>query len=130
MSTDNNGKKFKTYHGTLLHIAMIRSETNQLQDTDILDIIRNNPEFVLLKDCNEEYPLVLAVRHQWGYHVVIKLLSIFPEVLKDNIWKDKETNVMHYMIQFYKKQWYFDDDIIDVIYSQNKDLLNLRDHKK
>ena len=61
MSTANNVKKFKTYHGTLLHIAMIRSETNQNQDTDILELIRNNPEFVLMKDCNEEYHLVLAV---------------------------------------------------------------------
>ena len=130
MSTANNVKKFKTYHGTLLHFAIIRIKTNQNQDTDILDLIKNHPEHVLMKDCNEEYPLVLAIQYQWGFYVVKKLLSVFPEVLKDIVWKDNETNVMHYMIEEYNKQWQYDDHIIDEICSMNKDLLNLRDNKK
>ena len=117
-------KKIKTYHGTPLHFAMISNKRKE-----IIKLIDENIDQVMMKDSNEEYPLVLAVRYECGYDVVKKLLTIYPNVLKDIIWIDNKTNVMHYIIEScteHEKLEYY----IDLICGQNKELLNLRDHKK
>ena len=117
-------KKIKTYHGTPLHFAMISNKRKE-----IIKLIDENIDQVKMKDSNEEYPLVLAVRYDSGYDVVKKLLTIYPDVLKDIIWIDNKTNVMHYIIEScteHSKLEYY----IDLICGQNKELLNLRDHKK